>query len=210
MKKSGLLGTSCAIMFLSMFHSAATAATVDLLTNGDFDAGPGAPWVEAGPFPIITHSSSLLVAPHSGSYAASLGGAANVQDSLSQVFVIPSQTVNMSLVAHVLIATDELGPLPFDTLTFFVDGITALSFDDQDAASTGSWTKFQSNLSGLGLSAGAHTLTIESSNDAAAITFFLVDTVSINAEVIPLPAAVWMFCSALGLLGWIRLKPRLI
>jgi hypothetical protein len=32
----------------------------------------------------------------------------------------------------------------------------------------------------------------------------LIDNVSIETQVVPVPAAVWLFGSALGLLGWIR------
>jgi hypothetical protein len=42
--------------------------------------------------------------------------------------------------------------------------------------------------------------------DSDAFNLFALDNVAVVSTVVPLPAAVWLFGSALGLLGWVRRK----
>jgi len=49
------------------------------------------------------------------------------------------------------------------------------------------------------------TLTFAGPNSTA-FNFFALDSVAVVSTVVPLPAAVWVFGSALGILGWMRRK----
>jgi len=68
------------------------------------------------------------------------------------------------------------------------------------------WTTFTFNTTlGADVSGGVSLLFKADCGAAAncALTA-LIDNVSIDTQVIPVPAAVWLFGSALGLLGWMR------
>jgi len=86
---------------------------VELLVNGDFDAGPTA-WVEndgGSGFPLIVHSSETPFPPQSGSYLAWLGGVFNASQSLYQTVAIPPGTSSLQVKGYFRITSDDF----FDT-----------------------------------------------------------------------------------------------
>jgi len=62
------------------------------------------------------------------------------------------------------------------------------------SALSGGMTYFGETIAALGMMPGAYVWTLPN------------DTLTLNVGVVPIPAAVWLFGSALGLLGWMRRK----
>ena len=94
-----------------------TTAGAELLVNGNFDAGPGLPWLEDsggwGPV-ILDQANGLPVEPFTGAFAAWLGGIDAVTMTLSQDVSVPAQATGLRLQGYLRMATEEY--YPFDTL----------------------------------------------------------------------------------------------
>ncbi len=73
-------------------------STVTGIVNGDFESGPTG-WTEHSlqGWPIILHQDDLPVSPHSGSWAAWLGGDDNEDARISQMVTLPSGNPTLSL-----------------------------------------------------------------------------------------------------------------
>ena len=80
-----------------------------LLTNADFDLGPGMGWVENGAdFPLIESSAALPVSPHSGEFAGWMGGVNSATHALYQDVLVPAGTTGLTISGYRLITTNEL------------------------------------------------------------------------------------------------------
>lgn len=76
-----------------------TPTPTDPIQNGDFENGPDGSWMEysaLGYLPLILESSVLPVTPHSGNWAAWLGGADNELSALIQSVTVPSGASTLS------------------------------------------------------------------------------------------------------------------
>lgn len=78
MKKILMILFSTMLIFGAVSNIQAATVNMDLMVNGDFDSGPGSPWVEYSNqgYQLISENSGLPlgITPHSGSYVAWLGG----------------------------------------------------------------------------------------------------------------------------------------
>jgi hypothetical protein len=98
------------------------AETVDLLVNGDFDRGPGEPWVESssGGFPLILPEGHpdlpFEVQPDSGTFLVYLGGYDDAADTILQELTLPLEGIAFRLRGAGRIDTDETQDQPFDHL----------------------------------------------------------------------------------------------
>jgi hypothetical protein len=92
---------------------------------------------------------------------------------------------------------------PIDAVFMVLDGNVTMLTNTVDNGGQGSygWTSVK-----LDVGAGTHRLGFVSLNDFDPYggTELLIDNVS--ASVVPIPAAVWLFGSALGMLGWMKRK----
>jgi len=74
--------------------------TINLLSNGNFDSGPGGGWVEVATYPIVRSTADLpdyILPLPSGSYAAWMGGYDAADDRLYHDVAIPGGATNLQL-----------------------------------------------------------------------------------------------------------------
>jgi hypothetical protein len=117
------------------------------LVNGNFEVG-AAGWEQysARGYTIILSSSSLPVTPHSGVWAAWLGGAFDESSLLSQVFNMPAGATRLSY--YLWIASGDICDPDYDVGGLFMDDNGDITEDDVldayilcDGTSTGGWIR---------------------------------------------------------------------
>jgi hypothetical protein len=177
------------------------AATVDLMVNGNFDSGPGAPWVEDAPAPVclICASATLPVVPHTLDYAVWLGGVSGWSDSVYQVIAIPAGATNLTLSLYRQTESSDSTSVPNDFAYLMVEEITVGAWSNMNT--TTGWTQHSFPISDS--FAGTNILvSLQSTNDSSLATHFFFDTMALNAELVPIPSAVWLLGSGIiGLFG---------
>jgi uncharacterized repeat protein (TIGR01451 family) len=165
------------------------AETVDVLVNGDFDAGPGLPWVEDDGgigSPLIVTNGEANVSAQSGTYLLWLGGVTGTEMSASQDIVVPASVSNLHLTGYRMITSEDWRGN--DRLTIEVYSSEGLPLEllgewtDMDPAS--GWTAFDAPL--VGDYAGQTIrLQITGSNDSIYPTSFYIDTLVLEGTLIP-------------------------
>jgi len=91
------------------------------------------------------------------------------------------------------------GPWPAHFFDIQLDGSPAISVST--LSPDGGFHHQQEHYSFTGLSAGTHTVVLTSTANSQ---FVEIDFFTYESAVVPVPSAVYLFGSALGLLGWIR------
>jgi hypothetical protein len=166
-----------------------TVQTVQLLTNGNFDAG-NINWITApfnAAFPMIDNLADSGYAPQSGGFGAWLNGyaaATGATDRMYQDVAIPASTTALTLTGHRLIYTDELGGV-YDTAALQVrntsDAVLGTLASWSNADANGAWALFSYNVgSYAGQTIRIH---LSSASDDSFQTSFLFDTFVLNATV---------------------------
>jgi hypothetical protein len=85
-----------------------TTSTTNLLSNANFDTGPGAMWTETGGAgELILKGTNLPHPAHSGTYAAYLGGYDNGTDTLTQTIIVPAGTTALRFTGQRWVETAE-------------------------------------------------------------------------------------------------------
>jgi len=186
------LVSACALAF-SLIGGSAYAALVD---NGNsmIDNGTGLEWLDLTETQGISYNAALAT-----TYVTVDGyvhaTTAQVTTLFTNAGFLTTDNTNNS-------ANDPAANLLLDYLgcTQFCGTVNATGRGFADWTSVGWTTRPNYHTSGLG--AGAATTSLLSSN------LDLVDTTAGHflVRAVPVPAAVWLFGSALGLLGWARRK----
>jgi len=201
-------------MALLALTGVSQAAIVDIAVNGDFETGDFSGWTQ---FPSAGTTQTIITPGSSSTYAANLNisGAGAVNNVLKQ--------------QRLLDGTGQLGPgdeinFSFDYRGSSADGgilfvksicetATATCGDFLEAPLFGAadWTTVTGTTFTLGANATAYTLEFAAVCGAAqnCLADFDIDNVVITADIapIPVPAAAWLFGSALlGLGGAARRK----
>lgn len=117
------------------------------IVNGDFEAGPtGWQQYSAQGYTIILSSSFLPVTPHSGVWAAWLGGAYDESSLLLQVFDMPPGATRLSY--YLWIASGDIYNPDYDIGGLFMDDNGDITEDDVldayilcSGTSTGGWIR---------------------------------------------------------------------
>lgn len=116
------------------------------LVNCDFEAGFTVGWTEYSShfWGIILSSEYLAIPPHSGDWAAWLGGDANETASIEQAVTVP---VGAPYLAYYQWIDSEEPDCNNDTATVIVDGALVQKYGLCGNSSTGGWIIHYANLS---------------------------------------------------------------
>ena len=146
----------------------------DTIQNGNFESGSTA-WTEysTGGWDIIGTSFPGTVAPHSGSYAAWLGGAYDDTKYIRQTVAVPSSSPTLTF--YHWIASAESG-CNYDFAYVRVNGSNQLTLGLCSSNNTGGWVPRSINLSGY---AGQNiSLEFRSVTDSSLNSNWFIDDVS--------------------------------
>lgn len=201
---------------VAVFMFAGSAQAIELAVNGGFETGDFTGWTQ---FPGSLGPAGQQITnvnPSSGSFAARLtepSPAANIikQANLAPGLFTPGQQIFISFDYR---GTASAGGVLFAELfSELSGGGTSSSVILGGAplfpnANPNTWT----SVSFIGLAgpdtSGGITLQLNAAcgADANCVSDYFIDNVSIQANVVPVPAAVWLFGSALGVVGVMRRK----
>ena len=166
------------------------------LVNGGFESGPGIGWEEYSllGLPVIVDTRDLFdpgadiqVTPHTGDWAAWLGGQDNEISYIRQQVTVGSATPVLGY-WHWIQSTDTCG---FDLARILVDGVQVRSYSLCRNSNTGGWVKQSVDLSAyLGQTI---ILTLQASTDGSYVSSLYVDDAALEpatpATVTPTPTA---------------------
>jgi hypothetical protein len=163
------------------------AQPIEVLPNGDFDAASPA-WVQEMATPVLLCGAPTIT-PFSGTKAACLGGADGTTLTLSQQVPLPAGAKMVTLSGVLCISTEETATVDNDVLHFdLLDGATVISsiaaFSNQQGAAQCQFTAFSRSAAVTGDPATA-TLRLRSTLDAAKITSFFIDSLSLKVSCTP-------------------------
>jgi hypothetical protein len=150
------------------------------LPNGDFESGPSV-WITSSvqQRPLVVSSTVLAgagVAPHSGNWAAWLGGADNETSTLQQTVTVPSGAPNLVYWQQVI--SLETG-CSSDFASVWINGAVVDSYGLCAASNALGWTQHVVNLSAY--AGSVVSLRIQVDTDAFAISSLFVDDVVFRA-----------------------------
>ncbi len=201
---------SLTALSLLLLAGTANAGMTELTTNGDFELGDTSGWVS---FPSPNSVFSITgTNPSSGSFAGNVfnpdeaAAAVVKQANLGIGLVNPGDTVYIQFDAR---GSLGVGGVLFAEFFSEIDGGGTSSAELLGGAPVGitdQWQTFvYTAIAGPDVSAG---ITLQFAAVTGAISGSFADvyldnvSVMIDAAVVPVPAALWLFVSALGFLGW--------
>ena len=147
------------------------------LVNGDFEAGPTG-WTESSTngYGLILSGADLQgMSPHSGKWAAWLGGDNSEESVISQQVTVPSGSPYLSY-WHVIGSTDTCGR---DEAAVAIDGTIVHRYDLCISQKTGGWVKHVVNLSAY--AGRSVSLQIAVNTNSSNISNLYVDDVAFQA-----------------------------
>ncbi len=157
-----------------------TAAPVSPIVNGDFESGSSG-WTEyslLGQYPVVTSNFTAVgITPHSGSYAAWLGGYYSEIRLVSQQVTIPAGAPYL-VYWHWIASADFCG---WDYGLVVINNATVVDqYDLCDTTSTGGWVKHSVNLSAY--SGQSVNIQIRAETDELYNSNLFIDDVSLAAS----------------------------
>lgn len=172
-----------------------TPVGVNILTNADFDLGPGS-WTESsgGGFPMITNEADITgVDADSGTFVTWFGGylPANTSatDLFSQDIIVPGDATPMTVTGMIWVDSAEFLGLAFDTLALdLVDAGSGAVLEAvrgwSNLDSAAGWVAFTAPVTG---SYAGQTLRLrwKADFDATDASSFLLDTLAVNTSSCP-------------------------
>ncbi len=194
---------------IALLSFAGSVQAAELAINGGFETGDFTGWDQ---FPGPGSQSITSDNPASGTFAANLvmNGSPNASliknSNMGMGFLTPGQEVTISFDMR---GTTEVGGVVFAELFSEIDGggvSQSKILGGEPLFGTPDWTTYVFTTTVGPDVSGGITLQLGAvcSPDAACVSNVFFDNVSVTA--VPVPAAVWLFASALGLLGVSRRK----
>ena len=186
---------------------ACVPVAIEKLVNPVFDLTPnGMGWVDGrdpatnllpgGPFPIIS-ANPAGVTPHSAPNKAWFGGASGNQvsppkatlvDTLHQDIVIPASATNVVVTGYLLVGTNELDSMVWDTFTIDLTQTNGTVIENVMSANNntvaGSFIPFTKNIT-ANVAGQTIRLRMTSINDDIRHTNFFIDSLSLKATHCP-------------------------
>jgi hypothetical protein len=203
---------------LTLFAGASQAAYQDIAVNGGFETGDFTGWTLFPGSLGAAGQQITSVNPSSGTYAANLiepNPAANI---IKQANLLPG---GWSVGQQVDVSFDIRGSATAGGV-FFAEAFSELTGGGTSKAEilgggplfpngdSSVWTNYMFSFTTGSDTSGGITLQFNAAcgAEAGCVSDYFIDNVTISADVaaVPVPAAVWLFGSALGLLGWTRRK----
>ena len=153
-------------------------ADVDPIKNGDFELGRDGSWTESSStgFDLILPQESLLVLPHSGSWAVWLGGEDYETSRLSQSVLISSSRPYLHY--WYWIGSEDI--CGYDFYRLKVNSSVLIQTDLCDSTSTNGWVERVVNLSSY--SGSTATIMFEVTLDGVLNSNFFLDDVSMSSN----------------------------
>jgi hypothetical protein len=169
-----------------VYMDACTMVDTELLTNGNFDAGPTVAWHE------VQFDSELIVTnlPQAGAYSAWLGSYdQTASDKLYQDVVIPPGTTALTLTGYWLVGTQDSTTTAYD---FSHVGLvqanageaaieSALTLSNVNQSGTSTYNAFNHAFNVTGLGGTTVRFKLDSQSDVTLLTNFFYDTLSLKA-----------------------------
>jgi hypothetical protein len=185
-----------------------SAANADVVVNGDFEIGDYSGWTfvaDAGADPamvagvsVFNGSNAFTVNPGTDNVGTEAGG------TLSQTISLVGGT-DYYVGADLMAIQDLVGPnVDGGTMTISINGDVLHIFDVGSIAGGATITDSYSGIYNV-VATGDYALDIYFSRqykNFSPVILHHIDDISVS--MVPVPAAIWMFGSGLGLLGWIR------
>ncbi|OGO28259.1 MAG: hypothetical protein A2136_00290 [Chloroflexi bacterium RBG_16_54_11] len=155
--------------------TAANVLSVDLV-NGDFESGLGVGWSEysSNGYSIITQVDVLK--PHSGSWAAWLGGIDDEQSYIQQDFSINGEPAALTYWYWI----ESVDTCNSDTAQVMADETILLSLDLCESSATGGWVEGEADLGAF--IGQTITLKIEVDTDESYRSSMFIDDVSMGDD----------------------------
>lgn len=166
-----------------------TAGPVELLRNGTFEDGADGIWLEQstnfgaeGSLILVEAELPPESQPHSGSYAAWLGGANLEISTLKQSFNLPAASTVTLVYYYQIQSEDACG---YDSASLLIQAQTVTAIDLCEETATNGWQQATVDLS----SRAGQPLTLEfrAATDEGQISSFLLDDVSLLLTAAPTP-----------------------
>lgn len=205
--------TMAAVPILALLFATAPAQAVNIAVNGGFETGDFTGWTQ-----FISGTQSVVTTnPSTGIYAANLNNTVLASSSgiknanIGIGLVAPNTPITVTLDARGTVAN---GGVAFAELFSELSGGGVSKAEILGGAplaldpDPNTWKTFVFNTTtGPDVSGGVTLqLTAITGGAPGSVANIFYDNVSV--EVIPIPAAAWLFGSALGLLGWLRRRAQ--
>lgn len=198
---------------LAMLACAGPAQAAELALNGGFESGDFSGWTL---FPGAGVASVSTMNPSSGLYSANLDASANAAvDTLIKNAnigvgqVVPGEMITIAFDAR---GTTANGGVLFAEFFSELDGGGVSATEILGGGPLGLnadpevWTSFMfTTFAGPDVSGGV-TLQLKSACGpvAGCTANVFLDNISVSTSAVPVPAAFWLFGSALAMMGWVR------
>lgn len=174
-----------------LLDAGCTAETIDLLVNGNFDDGPGEPWIESsgGGFRLILAQGDadlpFEVVPDSGTFILYLGGYNNAADEIHQDLTLPAGAGGLRLRGVGRIDTDETQASPFDNVFLEIastagEVIEELAHFTNEDATGGAFLGFDVPVAG-DFAGQTIRVQVRDTGDFSLNTHFFFDTLELEA-----------------------------
>lgn len=190
MKERGFL-IAISLGIIAIFNQAAAMTVIDDFEDGNLDDWTGSGWVASGPA-----GSTVVISPAEGAFFAR-SGAPQLDESNTGTITSPLLSVTHENLAWDAVGWQGTGPNRFEILDATFSVLSTTLGPDSDSWSTESVSFFD-----VGLTAGESFYFRATDADAgSSFSWLAFDALRFTGSVVPIPAAVWFFVPAAGLLG---------